>query len=55
MLEPDVPVRPVDRLRAGQGPGEEESTRARVVLGVLLLERLPLQPSAGSGTLAGRL
>lgn len=45
--EPDIPVHPVDRVRARQGQGEEEGARARVVRRLLLLERLPLQPSAG--------
>lgn len=47
MLEPDVPIHPVDRVRARQGQGEEEGARDRLVRRLLLLERLPLQPSAG--------
>lgn len=45
--EPDVPVRPVDRVRALQGEGPEEGLRAGLLPRVLQLERLPLQPPAG--------
>lgn len=47
--KPDVPVRPVHRVRARQGQGEEEGARARLIRDLLLLERLPLQPPAGEG------
>lgn len=47
--KPDVPIRPVHRVRARQGQGEEAGARAGLIRGLLLLERLPLQPSAGEG------
>lgn len=49
VLKPDVPLRPVHRVRARQGQGKEEGARAGLLRGLLLLERLPLQPPAGEG------
>ncbi|CAM9166192.1 unnamed protein product, partial [Ectocarpus sp. 12 AP-2014] len=45
--EPNLPVRPVHRVRSRQGQGQEEGARAALVRCLLLLERLPLQPLGG--------
>lgn len=52
MREPVIPVRPVDLVRPDKEEGEEQGARAGLLRGVLLLERLPLQSSAGGDALA---
>ena len=47
MREPHVPVLAVDLVRADQETGESQGARARCVHRLLLLERLPVRPSAG--------
>lgn len=50
--QPGVFVRPVDCVCPDEEEGEEQGARAGLLRGFLLLERLPLYPSAGGHALA---